>query len=51
MKKYNQRFSIEPFDSEDAHTPLDIDSKQIDLILSEHHQMAILFCIDMVFFS
>lgn len=41
MKKHNQRFSVEPFDPEDAHTSLDIDSKQIDLILSEHHQRKI----------
>lgn len=41
MKRHNQKFSVEPFNSEDAHLPLNVDSKQIDLILSEHHQRKI----------
>lgn len=41
MKSHNQKFSVDPFDSQNAHRPLILNLKQIDLILTEHHQRKI----------
>ena len=41
MKLHNQKFSVDPFSSQNAHIPLTVNRKQLDLILTKHYQRKI----------